>query len=546
MAIFGHTKHFGRRPPRLGRAARGLISGAALTLAVAAIGGSLAGCAVSEDDVHRWETTQQGPRKLYAVVTHDKYDWNLRVEAAMSLARTKPRDGKTVSIPFLIDGYKDDEEQHRDGALIALDADTRAKMIAAMAPPLIAEIQKPAPEVSADGTVPPDDSIHYKDVAFALLHHEPPLVQDAKVKSDIEDAIVAWCMTNFEVRMGLTGQQYGVEQMLRFLGPHAVRGLPEKISADSTRLDRIAALIADVGEPATKTKAAQAFVALANEIDSDAWIAKQKPIVEEANKRAGQNVPPERVAEQIKKFQDQELTKIYAAMKKVGGRPVVEHLIAYAADPKRPDDRRKAALAALEGRVDKNSQQDIDRLFGIAKNDATPDEVRDLAFRRLGELPKEIVVPKMYQLFGTNTWKVRWVAASLVLKTLTTGKIGPFMGRLPANASTKMGMTEPISYARIIKSMDHPGREPEPWKALRPYLASRDLGPKLVALSFYYGGRAADANAVRKYAKDKMAVPKCGEKDECGWSCSEGGKEYEIHTVGEYVEHCIVPSMKGK
>ena len=45
------------------------------------------GCAVSDSDVHRWETTANGPEKLYAIVTHDKYGFPLRGEAALSLIR---------------------------------------------------------------------------------------------------------------------------------------------------------------------------------------------------------------------------------------------------------------------------------------------------------------------------------------------------------------------------------------------------------------------------------------------------------------------------
>ena len=43
----------------------------ALWIGVAVAGGLASGCAVSESDVHRWETTENGPEKLYALVTHD-------------------------------------------------------------------------------------------------------------------------------------------------------------------------------------------------------------------------------------------------------------------------------------------------------------------------------------------------------------------------------------------------------------------------------------------------------------------------------------------
>ena len=64
------------------------------------------------------------------------------------------------------------------------------------------------------------------------------------------------------------------------------------------------------------------------------------------------------------------------------------------------------------GAIDKNNAGDIDKLFAIAKDDNTPDEVRDQAFARLGELPKELIVPKLYTLFEPKKWKVRWVAGT--------------------------------------------------------------------------------------------------------------------------------------
>ncbi len=63
---------------------------------LSAVGGT--GCAVSDSDVHRWETTEGGPEKLYAIVTHDKYSWALREEAAMSLVHMRPRSGKRIGL----------------------------------------------------------------------------------------------------------------------------------------------------------------------------------------------------------------------------------------------------------------------------------------------------------------------------------------------------------------------------------------------------------------------------------------------------------------
>lgn len=92
---------------------------------------STTGCRVNETDVKRWETTELGPTKLVAVITHDKYDWRLRTDAAMALVRMKPRSGRRIGIGKLQE------------AVASLPAADRAKLVAGIAPLLVQEIDKP-------------------------------------------------------------------------------------------------------------------------------------------------------------------------------------------------------------------------------------------------------------------------------------------------------------------------------------------------------------------------------------------------------------------
>jgi hypothetical protein len=173
--------------------------------------------------------------------------------------------------------------------------------------------------------------------------------------------------------------------------------------------------------------------------------------------------------------------------------------------------------------------------------------VRDLAFARLGELPKEQVTQRMYELFeASGKWKVRWVAASLALKTITTKDLDTFMSKLPKTPNQKMGLSEPVTYGDLIRKMEGPRK---PRDVIMPYLDSKELGPKLVALGFFYGGKKADIPIVQRREGDTTPVPKCEPADECGWSCDvpkPGSKETEskeIKTVGDFAKFCVVPSM---
>lgn len=513
---------------------------AVLLASVIAAAGAQMGCAVSEGDVHRWENTERGPEKLVAVLTHDKYSMQLRTEAAMSLIRMKPRAGKRIGIDQLV------------SALASLDEDSRRRIVIGMTPDLVKEIEAPPPVKKADGTMDPDATVPFKDAAFALMSHDPPLVAEEKSKTDLTAALIQWAQTDFEDRIDNSAQAYGVEQMMRFFGAPAVRGLPPLMTEQSNKVDRMASLIADLGDAATKEKAAIQLVALAQKIDSPDWIAKEKPIVDEANKRSAQKVTDQQLQAQLEKFQEQELVKIFTSMKKIGGRPVIDYCLGFAANPKNSEERRKAALAALENRIDKSATADVDKIFAIAKDESTPDSVRDLAFGRLGELPKDEIVPKLYTLFAAKKWKVRWVSASLVLKTMSTKEIPDFMRHLPTSAATKMGLSEPTTYGALMGRMDPKGG-PSAREEITPYLTSKELGSKLTAIGFFYEGKKADVSMVQSLEGDKSPVPKCEKEDECGWTCvvpkAPGSQETEqktITTVGEFVKFCVEPSMTNK
>jgi hypothetical protein len=96
------------------------------------------GCRVNEKDVKRWGSTEHGPDKLVQVVTHDKYDWPLRVDAGLELLRMKPRNGRRVGINRLVD------------AVAVMGADERRKFLGDFVPGLVAGIKsRPA----ADGQI---------------------------------------------------------------------------------------------------------------------------------------------------------------------------------------------------------------------------------------------------------------------------------------------------------------------------------------------------------------------------------------------------------
>ena len=522
------------------------------------LGSSVTGCRVAESDVRRWEGTQRGPHKLVAVITHDKYSWELRTDAALSLIRMAPRGGVRQGIAFLIDKYKNEEGETREGALNQVSEETRRQIVDRMAPLLIKELEGAPPSRTPEGRLPPDPTIPFKDATFAMLVHEPPLVSNEKTRTDLRAALTKWASVGFEDRIENGSQQFGLEQMMKFLGSESVKTLPGIINENASRIDRVASLINDVGDEPTKLKASEALTALAQKYNSKEWLEAQTKVVKESNARNNIKADETQVAGQVDKMQERNLTEaVFPAMKRVGGRPSIDYLFSYAADGKQTADRRKLALAALEGRVDKNSPTDLERIFAIAKNEENPDAVRDVAFTRMGEFPKEQIVPKLYTLFEPKKWKTRWVAGETVLKTFSSTKqIPDFLARLPKTSLTKMGMTEPLSYGGKIKAMTEAPGDPKARDVLAPYLngpSAKDLGAKLTALGFFWEGKKVDRPAVEPFQNDATPLPKCEKEDECSWSCDvpkaspPGTKETEpkeLHTVGEFVKFCLVPSME--
>ena len=114
-----------------------------------------------------------------------------------------------------------------------------------------------------------------------------------------------------------------------------------------------------------------------------------------------------------------------------------------------------------------------------------------------------------------------------------------------------MGMTEPLSYGEVIRKMEPASGEPKPRDVIQPYLQSKEFGPKMAALGYFWEGKKADIGAVQHLENDATPLPKCDAEDECSWKCdvpkAPGSKEMEpkdLKTVGEFVKFCLLQTME--
>src|SRR6188768_1101471 len=130
-----------------------------------ALAATSTGCRTDSDNIKAWASKSQGPRKLVAVLTHDKYAMDLRVDAALTLISMKPRGGRRIGIQGT------DEQPGLIDALAQMQPAARGAVVTRLVPKLEAEMKAPLPSAQA-GQAVADPTIPYKDAAFALLTHD--------------------------------------------------------------------------------------------------------------------------------------------------------------------------------------------------------------------------------------------------------------------------------------------------------------------------------------------------------------------------------------
>jgi hypothetical protein len=505
-------------------------------------GAGAVGCRTTESDVHRWGETQNGPKRLEAVMLHDKYNDQLRVEAALTLVRMRPRNGKRVGI----EGGDDPEQRGLLAVLATMDKEARSRLIGLMVPSLEAGMKRPPADRA---TRRADESYPFKDAAYALLTYEKgSLVSNEEDRRQLQDSIAEWAAVDFAGRMEEAAQIYSMDQVLRYLGARGVSRLPELMIPGGNKLDRISEFIAELGDPPTKLLASEKLVAVATYITSAKWLADREPILRKANQESKLVPDDKQFKKQLEEYQDEELTRLFSSMKKLGGRPIVNYLLTFVSNASNNDKRRTAAVAALEGNIDKSDAKQIDTLFAMASADATPDGVRDLVLRRLSEMPKKLVLARLFGLFNSPNWRIRFGPADLALRMSETPEVPEFMAKL--GVVKNMSMAEPLTYGGTlndVKGTDTPRAIAAKYMGL-----GNPVPARLTALSWYFRfGAATDLGEMKRFQDDKAKVPECAKNaKDCEWKCdvAANGKTEpkDVTTVGEFVRYCVIPEIERR
>ena len=500
-------------------------------------------CRTSEADIQRWGETLNGPKKLEAVIRSDKYAFDLRTEAALTLIRMKPRNGRRIGI----EGGDDPEQTGIIAVLASLPKDVRSKIVSHLIPLLDANIK----EATANkGSANQDNSFPYKDTMFALLTHDNgSLIGNEDERRQLREVLSNWVADDFAGRIDEPSQIFSVDQVLAVLRAQGVKRLPDLLAPNAPKLDRLVQFIADLGDDETKLRASKKLVEVATYSASPKWREDRAPSVRKANQDSKLSPTPKQFEEQLAQYQEEELVRLFSSMKKIGGKPVVDFLIGFASQQSVPEKQRVAALAALENNLDKNDANHADAMFALASASDSPDAVRDLALRRIGEMPRKNVIARLFGLFDHPNWKVRWVAAELLLKMSDSSQLPEFMTRL--GEVKHMALAEPLRYGELLGDMKGPQK---PAVFVPPYLEPRYRVPaRLTALSWYFhSGSTTDVEMLKRWSGDKAATPKCApDAKDCEWKCeapaAEGKTDIrDITTIGEFVLYCVIPEIERR
>jgi hypothetical protein len=471
----------------------------------------VAGCKVDSDDVQYWKDTVKGPTRLAAVIGSDRYDSELRTEAAIAIVEMDRTDVNALGL--LKDSLDD---------LRTEDPAATQTIVEGMVPRLQALL---AAESDASANGPDPVQVRAKDAAYMVIPYAPESTREELIRSVLE-----WYSADFEGR-SLAGD-YSAEQVTRALGADAARQLVDALHAKMTpaAMIKIAEIIGDNGDDATKQRAGERLVAIEKEMEKSTfvkWLADQ---IRASLEASGEAADENRVSSLAVFNRENYINQgALTAMHHLGDQEVVATRLLRIADTKpgaddqeawvdRLNARRATALKALEGHV---TRKHLNRLLSIALDSSNPIEVRDYAFDRVGDIRSRAAIPRLWPLVervgctgATCTSankldkRLRWRAGELVLSLGGPGMIEQFSQRLPSASGIHYEPEELEGYATRMSQMT-----PPPTSTVVGLLDSQQWWNRVVALRYLERrGGEADLPAMKRLMSDEVEVS--GE----GWS----------------------------
>jgi hypothetical protein len=457
--------------------------------------GVIAGCAIGSDDIQHWKQTQKGPEKILKVMSSDRYPLALRAEAALAMVELDRADVAGL---------------HELGAALDKMASSEPLAVEAIVgdvAPRLAVMMKGTPGEPATAA-----QIRAKDAAFRLVSFA-----DASVREKLVDDIVAFFVEDFPSR-SLAGDA-SAEQVARKLGDPAVSRMIAAMSAKMPpeALVKLAELMAELGNAATKQRAGERLVAIEREMESDAYVAWLAQEIR-AQQPAGTDDARLSVMAALnrEKFVNQ---GALTAMKQLAGEAAVATRLLEVAAQKPAEGaaeqaveiqnaRRSTALLALERNA---KPEHLGRLLPIALDAGDSLEVRDHAFDRIGEAGSTEAIAPMWPLVQSNVnqdlpKRLRWRAGELVLKLGGPAVVDEFLAKLPAGPMIEYEPEELAGYAARMAAMTEP-----PNASMRAAARSGHWARNVIAAHYLADrGEGSDRVLLQQLAGSRLALVGAG------------------------------------
>ena len=450
----------------------------ALSVLVGFASVSTSACKVTEQDIDTWKGTRKGPGKMVAVVLADKFTPELRSYAALELVEMDRQD---------VDGVT---EMHR--AIQKLDAESRGRIVHDVADGLIALMNTPATAGSsgaagangsdANAAVSPHQ-VRAKDAAFLLAGDAPP-----EVREKLIGAVVGWYTADFNDR-SLAGN-FSAEQVVRGLGAVAASKLIDALNAQlpQAALIKLAELIGQLGDTATRQRAGQRLVQIEHEMEGSVFLNWLKAQIAAQLKQSGSAPDAARVAKAAELNRENFISNgAIPAMKYLADQPEVRKRLLEIAGAKDPalTERRTRALQALEGKV---GPDQLDEVLALALDNNNPAAVRDYAFDRVGDIRSPQALASMWPLLQSDDERLRWRAGELILAIGGTGVLSEFFDKLPSGLGVTYEPEELDGYAQRMAQMT-----PAPRQYALAQLQSPNWWDNVIGLS-YFQRKGSDAD----------------------------------------------------
>ncbi len=446
---------------------------------------AISACAVTENDIETWKTSEKGPTRLVGVLLADKYPIQMRSKAALALLELDRSD---------VDGTTE-----LQNGLAKLGATTKKEVMSAVVPGLVKALDEGK---VVEGEEPEPKQVRAKDAAFTFLNESPP-----ELRGELIRALVSWYAKDFNART-LVGNATA-DQVMRGIGAPAAPILGKALSAELPPpvLVKLSELIGQLGDDKAKTEAGDKLIAIYKEMGQDKFVEWLKAKIAAQLKQQNPKQAPDanRVAKAAEVNRGTFMVDgALSAMKHLAGQErVADFLVDLASSSGTSDadvQRRAAALRALEGHATKKH---MNAIMAIALDNNQPVPVRDDAFDRLGDIGSDAMLPKMWPLLENKSdGKLRWRAGELILSVGGPSVLSRFFSTLPSSLEEGYPPGELEGYATRVSQM-----KPAPSEAMKAQLHASNWAVKIIALRYFERkGEKEYVGAVKELEGDKTVL----------------------------------------